>query len=372
MATPRNTSPTPDGPGKWVISKFGGPEVLRWERFDFASAMRDDEVLVRIITAGIAGPDNIQRVGGYPSPRCREPGFTPGYDFVGEVVALGASSTVKGDGRYLAVGDRVAAMCTIGAHATHISLPPSELIRLEPTDDPVAVCALPLNYMTAYGMLRRSGVDLVPGLSILIGSASGGVGTAVAQLVAAFDMGITMIGTCSPSKFDFVRSLGVEPVDRRSPDLAARVRALTPGGKGVDVAYDAVGSRESLRQSHEATKRGTGSVVAIGAMSEIAADGSGLVNGGLDADAFFRDRMQPRMKYWGVDREYYHETRHLWLEDFGKVLDKVRAGELRPVIAGCYRLGQAVETNEELVSGANVKGKMIFVVDEALAAEKGI
>ena len=72
------------------------------------------------------------------------------------------------------------------------------------------------------------------------------------------------------------------------------------------------------------------------------------------------------MQYWGVDREYYRETRHLWLEDFGKVLDKVRAGELRPVIAGCYRLGQAVETNEELVSGANVKGKMIFVVDEAL------
>ena len=42
--------------------------------------------------------------------------------------------------------------------------------------------------MTAWGMLKHSGVNLAPGSSILIGSASGGLGTAVAQLVTAFDM----------------------------------------------------------------------------------------------------------------------------------------------------------------------------------------
>jgi len=40
--------------------------------------------------------------------------------------------------------------------------------------------------MTSWGLLKHSGVKLPPGSSILIGAASGGVGTAIAQLVTAF------------------------------------------------------------------------------------------------------------------------------------------------------------------------------------------
>lgn len=195
----------------------------------------------------------------------------------------------------------------IGAHATHISLPTTELIRIDPTDDPISVCALPLNYMTAWGMLKRSGVRLAPDSSILIGSASGGVGTAMAQLVHAFDLQLKMIGTCSPSKFEYVRSLGVIPVDRQAPDLVEQIRGLT-GGEGVDVAYDAVGSEDSLRKNHLATKDDVGEVVAIGVMADIAADGTSMLLENYDAAAVLGSRMQPRTKYWGVEREYYREV----------------------------------------------------------------
>lgn len=87
-----------------------------------------DEVLVRVLTAGIAGVDNMQRVGGYPDPRCSKPGFTPGYEFVGEIVRLGPSVTSQDS---FAVGDRVASMCTLGAHATHVVISSAELIRID-------------------------------------------------------------------------------------------------------------------------------------------------------------------------------------------------------------------------------------------------
>ncbi|CRG90814.1 hypothetical protein PISL3812_07860 [Talaromyces islandicus] len=358
----RNTSPTPNHSGRWVISEFGGPSVLRWEKFEIPSEIPKHHVLVRIIVAGIAGPDNIQRVGGYPNVRCSKPGFTPGYDFVGEVVAQGVMSE-----EVFEIGDRVTCMCMIGAHATHIILPASELIRIQPTDDPLQVCALPLNYMTAWGMLKRSGVDLHSGSSILIGSASGGIGTAIAQLVHAFDLRLKMIGTCSASKFDYVSSLGIIPIDRRDPSLVDKVHALTEG-RGVDVAYDAVGSEDSLRKSHQATKRDVGHLVAIGVMSEIASDGSGLKQPSFDAAAVLASRSQPRMKYWGVEREYYQETRDLWLADFNAILQKVREGKLKPQIAKLFPLSEAVEANKYLISGVDVKGKMLFVVDEQIAS----
>ena len=100
------------------------------------------------------------------------------------------------------VGDRVAALCVTRSHATHAILSYTELLPIEPSDEPVKVAALPLNYLTAYGILKHSGLQLTPGSSILIGSVNGGVGTAVAQLVTSLEMGIKMIDTCSPSKFE--------------------------------------------------------------------------------------------------------------------------------------------------------------------------
>ncbi|KAI9897350.1 hypothetical protein N3K66_007206 [Trichothecium roseum] len=372
----KNTSPTPYGSGRWVIPSFGGPDVLEWQETDVTEAPGPDSALVRILVAGIAGTDNLQRVGGYPNERCAKPGFTPGYDFVGEIVALGSETAAPSASSQprLAKGDRVTALCTVGAHATHIYMPLADLVRVEPTDDAVAVCALPLNYMTAYGMLRRSGVALPRGSTVLIGSASGGVGTAVAQVVRAFDLGIAMIGTCSPSKFDFVRELGVQPVDRHAPDLAARVRALTPGGRGVDVAFDAVGSEESLRRSHEATRDDGGKVLVIGVMSEIRTDGDGLRggDGSLDVGSLLRERARPWTVFFSMDRDWYYPERASWVAALREVLARVREGSLAPVVARRFRLSEAVEAHRELVAGANVRGKMVFVVDEELAAQEGI
>lgn len=225
--------------------------------------------------------------------------------------------------------------------------------------------------MTAWGMLKYSEVNLTPGSSILIGSASGGLGTAVAQLAQAFNLGLKLIGTCSPAKFDYLRSLGVIPIDRNAPDLVSQVHSLT-GGVGVDVAYDAVGSDESLLKSYQAVKPETGKVVVVGVMSQINDDGKGLREGQIDFQGIIANKLPPRSMFFNLMWHYYLKVRDQFMEDFMAILGKVRCGELNPQICRVLPLRDAVEAHQALATGNNVKGKMVFAVDEALAAQYGL
>ena len=354
------TAPTPTQSGKWVISEFGPPSVLKWQPSASPRTPSNDEALVNILVAGASGADNLQRVGGYPDPRCEKPGFTPGYDFVGDIVALGAD--VPGS-LGLSVGDRVACVCTVGGHATDIVLPADRLLKLKEDDDPIQMCALPLNYMTAWGLLKRSGVNLTQGASILIGAASSGVGVAVAQIVRAFDLGLTMYGTCSPSKFDFVKSLGVTPLDRHDPRVAVSVRSLTDG-RGVDVAYDPVGSRQSLDCARAAAKE-NGRVVCYGVIGLVDSDGSGIAS---DFDPWkYAQESIPGGSAWAVTWDYRLKDPDLFAHDFAAVAAKVRENRLRPVICKLLPLSEAVQSHELLASGKDIRGKMEFVVDYGLA-----
>jgi NADPH2:quinone reductase len=204
-----------------------------------------------------------------------KPGFTPGYDLVGIVESIGpilSSSNSNGiSSEAIKVGDTITSMSVVGAHATHTTLPLADLIKVREDDDLIKVSALPLNYMTGYGMLTRSAFPVTFSTeSILIGSVAGGVGTALAQIAKLLFPNLNMFGTCSPSKFDTVRSLGVVPIDRNIDpmELPSKIRSLN-SGKGVDIAYEATGSEANLQASLAATKTGVGKVVAIGFMANI-------------------------------------------------------------------------------------------------------
>ncbi len=75
------------------------------------------------------------------------------------------------------------------------------------------------------------------GQTVLVTGAAGGVGSILVQL--ARNAGTHVIGTASPRHHEALRALGVEPIDYRAPDLAARVRGLAPDG--VDAVFDHLG-----------------------------------------------------------------------------------------------------------------------------------
>ena len=98
-----------------------------------------------------------------------------------------------------------------------------------------AAAALPVNYLTAWQMVRVM-APVPAGGTVLIQSAAGGVGQAVVQLCAL--AGVTVLGSASPAKHDALRAQGLAFVfDSRRPDYAGLVREAT-GGRGVEAALE--------------------------------------------------------------------------------------------------------------------------------------
>ena len=75
---------------------------------------------------------------------------------------------------------------------------------------------------------------------MLLHGTAGAVGVSVLQ--QARILGVRVVGTASPSNFDFVRGFGGTPVEY-DPGLLDRVRAAAPGG--IAAALDTVGSDEA-------------------------------------------------------------------------------------------------------------------------------
>ena len=211
-----------------VIPRHGGPEVLRVEE-------RPDpvpgpgEIAVRVRASGINFADLMARMGLYPD--APPPPCVVGYEVAGDVLALGRG--VAGP----APGTRVLAPTLFGGYAEQVVVPAISVIPLPDGASYAEGAAIPVNYGTAYHLLHHMGA-LKPGESVFVQAAAGGVGLAVADLVAA--VGARLIGVASASKHEFLRARGVTDLIGRDEPVAAAVRRLT-GGRGVDVWLDSEG-----------------------------------------------------------------------------------------------------------------------------------
>ncbi|KIX94493.1 uncharacterized protein Z520_09879 [Fonsecaea multimorphosa CBS 102226] len=363
--TPSSNSKVPR-PGHWAVSEFGGPSVLKWEQFPSLPVPTPSTARVRILICGISGADNIMRAGGYTrNPLAARPGFTPGYEIVGVIEEFGEGTE---DRQGFQVGDVIASICIVGGYGTHTIVPLDDMLKLRRDDDLVAAAALPLNYMTAYGMLKKSAFPINEKTeSVLIGSVAGGVGTAVVQLIRLLHPTVTIIGTASPEKFAYLESLGVRPVDRNTPpeQLPAAVRAVN-GGRGVDIAYEMVGSPISMDAFLSSTKERDGKMIAIGFMANVKSDGSGLEATIFDPLKYCADRSD-RASFFSVTNHYWKAQREVFKNDFeNELLRPVRSKSLVPVVSKLWRLEDAVEINELLATGRGVMGKHEMVVDEGV------
>ena len=206
----------------------GGPEVLEAVDLD-PPAPAAGQVLVRHHAIGLNYIDTYLRSGLYPM---RYPAVL-GQEAAGVVEAVGEGVT------RLAVGDRVAYNSAGGAYAECQAVPASRAVRLPDNVDFETAAASLLKGMTVEFLVRRCH-QVKAGETILVHAAAGGVGTLLVQWAKA--LGATVIGTVgSEDKAQLARRLGCDHVIfYRTEDVAQHVKAITEG-KGVPVAYDAVG-----------------------------------------------------------------------------------------------------------------------------------
>ncbi|WP_371671729.1 medium chain dehydrogenase/reductase family protein [Streptomyces sp. NBC_00289] len=204
------------------------------------------QALVRVESTAVSFAESAMRRGRYYGQPAFP--FVPGYDLVGVVEAVG-----PGVDRAL-VGRRVAALTKTGGWATAVLLAAADLVDVPDGIDPDEAETLIVNGLTAYQMLHTK-AKVRAGQTVLVTGAAGGVGSILVQL--ARNAGAHVIGTAAPRHHEALRALGVEPIDYRDPDLAARVRALAPDG--VDAVFDHLGGA-SVTLSYRLLNR-TGTLV---------------------------------------------------------------------------------------------------------------
>ena len=91
--------------------EFGGPNVLIEGKRNLPEVSAD-HVLIKVIAAGVNGPDLVQRRGHYPPPKGAS--NLLGLEVSGEIVALGDDQTKW------SIGDRVCALANGGGYAEYV------------------------------------------------------------------------------------------------------------------------------------------------------------------------------------------------------------------------------------------------------------
>jgi NADPH2:quinone reductase len=209
----------------------GGPEVLVPATGPLPQPAAE-EVLIRVLAAGVNRPDVQQRKGAYPPPKGASPVI--GLEVAGEVVALGAGAT------RFRVGDRVCALANGGGYAEFAVAPEAQTLPWPEGFDAVHAAAVPETYFTVWANLFGHG-RLSKGDVVLIHGGTSGIGSTALQLAREF--GARPFATAgSPEKVAACLEFGAEEAfDYKTQDFVEEMKRVT-AGKGADVVLDMLGA----------------------------------------------------------------------------------------------------------------------------------
>lgn len=229
-----SSSPLPADMLTIIITAPGGPEVLAAQR-SALPVPDENEVLVKIVAAGVNGPDLLQRRGLYPPP----PGASPlmGLEVSGEVVAMGAKVT-----RWQ-VGDMICALTNGGGYAEYVAIHADHCLAIPSGMNPVDAAGLPETFFTVWSNIFH-GHDVTAGSVLLVHGGAGGIGATAIQMGAA--MGLRVFATAGGAEAcAFCHELGAErAIDYREEDFVAILREEAGG---ADIILDIIGGDYVMR-----------------------------------------------------------------------------------------------------------------------------
>lgn len=204
---------------------IGGPEVLEVVQAE-SPHPGPREVRVRVRVAGL-NPIDVKLFRAAPTASGHAPELPSGngFDFAGDVDELGDGVTEW------QLGDAVYGQVPSRAQADFVVVAADQLNR-KPVELAYEVAgSLSIAGRTAYNSVHSLGLG--PDDTVFVSAAAGGVGALAAQL--AKRAGATVIGSASAENHDYLRSLGVVPIEY-GEGLVEALRAAAP--EGVTAALD--------------------------------------------------------------------------------------------------------------------------------------
>ncbi|APR79999.1 Quinone oxidoreductase [Minicystis rosea] len=319
------------------LDRHGGPEVLELHDVPIPEPRRG-EVVVRVAHAGVNFADINLRKTGYPGPIPLP--VTPGLEAAGIVEAVGEGVT------RVRAGDRVTCLAfAFGAYAEQVRVAEAHVVPLPDDVGFEHAAALTLQGLTAHDLLCDV-PSVRRGATVLVHAAAGGMGLLLCQW--AHRQGARVIGTVStPEKAAAAREAGADHVILYGEDDFVSATKRITGGKGADYIIDGVGKDTFAKNLEAVATRGhiTFYGWASGAPEPLApatlmAKSISVSGGNLLNAVRSPEEMAARAR---------------------DVFEGLRAGWLRPRIAGVFPLAEAAEAHRRL-EGRNTIGKVLLEV----------
>ena len=318
------------------ISAPGGPEVLRTATRPLPQP-KAGEVLIKVATAGVNGPDLMQRKGLYPPP-AGAPDLL-GLEVSGAIAALGDQV------QRWSVGDKVTALTNGGGYAEYCTVDARHCLPIPRGIELRDAASLPETFFTVWSNVFM-GAGLTAGETFLVHGGAGGIGTTAIQLGKAF--GAKVVATDSPEiRCRICRNLGADRViDYRQEDY---VEIMRQEG-GANVILDIVGGPNIERNLKAATHDGRIIQLAFALGSKV--------------DINLMPVMLKRLTYTGSTlrtRSPAFKAR-IAQELEAKVWPLIESGKIKPVVHASFTLPEAARAHALMESGTHI-GKIVLTVE---------
>jgi len=313
------------------VHAFGEPEVLKLEDVP-SPAVGDGQILVRVRAVGINPVETYVRAGKYGPMKFP---FTPGNDSAGVVETGGAGV------KHFKSGDRVYTDRTISGSYAELTLCDAQYVH--PLPDRVTFqqgAGVGAPGGAAYRGLFHRGRG-IPGETVLIHGATGGVGTAAVQLARA--AGMTVVATASTDKGrKYALDQGAHhAVDHGITQRPDDVKSLTDG-RGFDLILEMAADR-NLASDLTAVAKG-GRIVVTGSRGKIEIDP--------------RETMSRESDILGLMLFGATPTEHRAM--YSALTAGLEAGTFRPVIGLELPLAEAVRAHQLVMEGEQF-GKIVLI-----------
>ncbi|MES2203583.1 MAG: type I polyketide synthase, partial [Pseudomonadota bacterium] len=217
------------------LAEYGVLDQLSVAKLTLAP-LQDDEIEIDVYASGLNFRDILRALGMMRVFEDQQFGVRAASDLAFGYECAGIVKNIGKNVHRFNVGDAVIGYgSNTMASVVHLK---EQQVLLKPASISFAEAAtLPVAYVTAYmGLIKCA--HLQRGERILIHNAAGGVGQAAVQL--AQHIGAEIFATAHPSKWEFLRSLGVQHVyNSRNVEFAEQIQKETHG-KGVDVVFNSL------------------------------------------------------------------------------------------------------------------------------------
>ena len=307
-----------------VIHEYGGPEVLKYEDIPQPEP-KDDQLLIRVIAAGVNPVDGMVRSGMFSKEGDRAFPIILGGDVAGIIEKVGSKVTK------FKVGDPVFAYVSLndsGGYAQYALVTEREAALKPKSLMYVEAAAVPIVALTAWQALIDT-AKLSVGQTILIHGGSGGVGSFAIQIAKA--RGAKVVATASTANQSLLKQLGadvaIDYTKQKFEDVA----------KDVDVVLDSIG-RDTLARSYGVVKKGGIIVSLVARPKESELEKHGIRGAALNAEPNSEE-----------------------LSEIGKLIDDKK---IKVIVSQTFPLSEAKKAQEQVATG-HTRGKIVLkIADE--------